>query len=130
MRRCLVVIALAVGVGGATSSGAAAATDAFSGTAPARADAVVTVTVIATEFKFRLSKSVFARGTTVAFKLINRGQIVHDFKVKGFLKKTPVIAPGKQYTLRLTFKKAGRYTYLCTVPRHAQDGMSGTIRIR
>lgn len=109
---------------------AAVAAGLIARSASARSDATAAVTVTATEFRFRLSKRAFRRGSIVAFKLINRGEDVHDFKVKGFKRKTPVIQPGSQYTLRLTFKKAGRYTYLCTVPRHAQLGMSGTLVIR
>lgn len=121
----LVVIVLA-----AIFAAVAAGLIARSASARSDATAAVTVTVTATEFRYRLSKRAFRRGSIVAFKLINRGEDVHDFKVKGFKRKTPVIQPGSQYTLRLTFKKAGRYTYLCTVPRHAQLGMSGTLVIR
>ena len=29
--------------------------------------------------------------------------------------------------MTVTFKKAGKYPYLCDVPRHAELGMAGTI---
>jgi uncharacterized cupredoxin-like copper-binding protein len=44
-------------------------------------------------------------------------------------KKTPILAPGKSATLSYTFKTAGRYEYLCTVPSHALAGMKGLLKV-
>jgi plastocyanin len=85
-----------------------------------------TVTVTATEFKFVLSAKSVPHGT-VTFKLVNKGALGHDFSING--KKTPVIASKKTATLTVTFKKAGSYPYLCTVPSHAQAGMKGTLKV-
>jgi uncharacterized cupredoxin-like copper-binding protein len=54
--------------------------------------------------------------------------ISHDFKIAG--KKTPLLAKGKSGTLRVTFAKAGRYAFLCTVPGHAAGGMKGILTVR
>jgi uncharacterized cupredoxin-like copper-binding protein len=86
-----------------------------------------TVTVRMTEFKFALSKTSIKKGRVV-FKVVNRGAVPHDFKIKG--KKTPIIAPGKSRTLTVTFTRAGRYPYLCAVPGHAASGMKGALRVR
>jgi uncharacterized cupredoxin-like copper-binding protein len=94
-----------------------------SGTAQRRP---VTVTVTATEFKFKLSRKTVPVGVVV-FKVVNRGKIAHDFKIAG--KKTPLIKAGKSATLRVTFKKKGRYAYLCTVPGHAAAGMKGVLAV-
>ena len=40
------------------------------------------------------------------------------------------IAAGKRATLKVTFKKAGRYPYLCTIPGHAPAGMKGTLVVK
>jgi uncharacterized cupredoxin-like copper-binding protein len=41
-----------------------------------------------------------------------------------------VLAAGKRGTLRVTFKKAGRYRYICTLPSHAVAGMAGVLIVK
>ena len=98
-------------------------------TAYARSDrtATTTVTVKASEWKFRLSTKVVHTGTVV-FKVKNAGKLSHDFKING--KKTRLLARGKTARLRVVFKRAGKYRYLCTVPGHAKLGMKGTLTVR
>jgi uncharacterized cupredoxin-like copper-binding protein len=79
------------------------------------------------EFRFTLAKKTAAKGTVV-FKITNRGTINHDFKIAG--KKTAQLAPGKSATLRVVFKKAGKFPYLCTLPGHAAAGMKGTFTVK
>jgi uncharacterized cupredoxin-like copper-binding protein len=83
-----------------------------------------TVNVAASEFKFVLSKTSAPKGV-VTFVVTNKGKIPHDFKING--KKTPMLAAGKKATLKVTFSKAGKFPYLCTVPGHAASGMKGTF---
>jgi uncharacterized cupredoxin-like copper-binding protein len=86
-----------------------------------------TITVTATEFKFKLSKGSAPKGTVV-FKVVNKGHVAHDFKINR--KKTPLLAPAKSATLKVTFAKAGKFPYLCTVPGHAASGMKGTFTVK
>jgi uncharacterized cupredoxin-like copper-binding protein len=87
---------------------------------------LASVNVTATEFKFVLSKKSAKRGIVV-FHVKNAGKLGHDFQING--RKTPVIAPGKSNTLRVTFLRKGHYTYKCTVPGHAAAGMVGVFTI-
>jgi uncharacterized cupredoxin-like copper-binding protein len=64
----------------------------------------------------------------VTFKVANKGMLAHDFKIAG--KKTKKLAKGKTATLRITFKKAGKYAYLCTLPSHAAAGMKGVLVVK
>jgi uncharacterized cupredoxin-like copper-binding protein len=80
------------------------------------------------EFFFRLSTKSIKRPGKVTFVFKNIGHVRHDFKING--KKTPVIQPGKTATLGVTFKKNGKYRYLCTVPGHAAAGMRGVFTVR
>jgi nitrite reductase (NO-forming) len=90
------------------------------------------------EFGFKLVPKAVKHGAVV-FKVTNAGTIPHDFKIcaspKGTLanackgKKTPILAPGKSATLTYTFKTAGKYEYLCTVPSHALAGMKGLLKV-
>lgn len=110
------LLALSVAVGGALGS-------------PAKQTAT-TVAVTAgkpSEFKFTLSKKTVRKGVVV-FKVVNKGMISHDFKIAG--KKTKSLAKGKSQTLRVTFKKAGKYKYLCTLPGHATAGMKGVLVVK
>ena len=92
--------------------------------------AATTVAVTAgkpSEFHFTLSKKTAAKGV-VTFKVTNKGMIAHDFKIAG--KKTAQLPAGKTATLKITFKKAGKYPYLCTLPSHAPAGMKGVFVVK
>jgi uncharacterized cupredoxin-like copper-binding protein len=80
------------------------------------------------EFFFKFSTRSIARPGTVTFTFKNVGHVLHDFKIDG--KKTPLIQPGKTARLVVTFKKTGKYPYLCTVPGHAATGMKGVFTVR
>jgi uncharacterized cupredoxin-like copper-binding protein len=107
---------------------------------PATKAATITVTSgKPTEFAFTLSAKSVKHGT-VTFSIINKGALPHTFKVcssnKGTTaanacpgKGTAQIMPGKGGSLTVTFAKAGKYEYLCTVPAHAQNGMKGVLTV-
>jgi uncharacterized cupredoxin-like copper-binding protein len=78
------------------------------------------------EFAFSLAPKTVKHGT-VTFVVTNKGAIVHDFKIAG--KQTPNITPGKSAKITVTFKKAGKYPYLCTVTGHAVAGMKGVLKV-
>jgi uncharacterized cupredoxin-like copper-binding protein len=84
-----------------------------------------TIKVTAKDFKFTLSKKSAPHGK-VTFKVTNKGPSPHDFKIAG--KKTKLLSKGKSATLTVTLKKGKKYTYICTVPGHAQLGMKGSFK--
>ena len=89
---------------------------------------VTRVTVGMTEYRFRLSvKSV--RKATVVFTVVNKGELAHIFEIPRLHKVTPLLQPGKRATLRVTFRKPGRYYYICPVGAHVQYGMAGYLRV-
>ena len=104
-----------------------AAVAAFGGKSSTDATTVAVTAGKPSEFKFTLSKKTVPKGITT-FKVTNKGTIRHDFKIAG--KKTVALATGKTATLRVTFKKAGKYAYLCTLPGHAAGGMKGTLTVK
>ena len=114
---------------GSTLAVAAATLVAASPAVPAvgRTDANVSRKVIATEFKFRLPIT-SARTGTVTFMVQNKGKLPHDFRIAG--KKSRMVKPGGNAVLKVTFRKKGRYAYVCTVPGHAAAGMKGKFVIR
>jgi uncharacterized cupredoxin-like copper-binding protein len=87
-----------------------------------------TVQVKGGEFFFRLSTKSVAKPGKVTFVFKNVGSVLHDFKIGG--KKTALIQPGQTAKLVVTFKKKGKYAFLCTVPGHAAAGMKGAFTVR
>jgi len=78
------------------------------------------------EFKFTLSAKSVKHGA-VTFQVTNSGALPHDFKIAG--KKTKLLSGGQSQNLTVTFAKAGKYPYLCTVTGHAAAGMKGTLTV-
>lgn len=79
------------------------------------------------ELKFTLSKKSVEKGV-VTFKVTNKGMIEHDFKIGG--KATKKLKAGQSQTLKVTFKKAGKFPYICTLPGHAAGGMKGVLAVK
>ncbi|MBA3348491.1 MAG: cupredoxin domain-containing protein [Actinobacteria bacterium] len=104
-----------------------AVTGAFGGPASATATTIAVTTGKPSEFKLTLSKKTIAKGVTT-FKVVNKGAISHDFKIAG--KRTPILKTGKTATVRVTFSKAGKFPYLCTLPGHAAAGMKGVLVVK
>jgi uncharacterized cupredoxin-like copper-binding protein len=90
--------------------------------------AATTTQVKAGEFFFKLSSKSLAKPGKVTFVVKNVGKVDHDFKIDG--KRTALLKPGATAKLVVTFKKAGKYQYLCTVFGHAAAGMEGTFTVR
>jgi uncharacterized cupredoxin-like copper-binding protein len=121
-RNLLLAVAVAVAL-------LAAFSVATAGTAePSRPEATTTVRVTTGEMFFRLSKRTLPRPGRVTFVVTNGGDAAHDFRING--KKTPLIRPRTTARLTVTFRKKGRYPYVCTVPGHAAAGMKGVFTIR
>jgi uncharacterized cupredoxin-like copper-binding protein len=118
-------IAFALLVVGAAGAAAAFAIPAIG--AGSSSSKTVTIKVTATEFKFALSRRSVPKGTTVIFKITNKGKIEHDFKILG--KKTRLLKRGQTATLKVVFRKKGKFGYVCTVKGHAAIGMKGTFGV-
>jgi uncharacterized cupredoxin-like copper-binding protein len=100
-----------------------AAVPAAVGTAAVRA---TTITVKMKEFKFILSRKSVPHGK-VTFKLVNIGKLAHDIRIDG--KTSKKIKPGKKGTFVVTFKKKGKFKYVCPIPGHAAAGMKGVLKV-
>jgi plastocyanin len=96
--------------------------------AAATSTATTKVTVSATDYRFKLSVKTVHVGT-VAFTVVNRGEVPHNFKVQRLNSVTRLLQAGDRGTLRVRFRKPGRYYYLCTVDNHVLFGMAGYLRV-
>lgn len=66
---------------------------------------------------------------TVLFTVVNKGEVPHNFKIQCRNAVTRLLQAGERGTLRVRFKKPGRYYYLCTVDNHVLVGMAGYLRV-
>jgi uncharacterized cupredoxin-like copper-binding protein len=80
------------------------------------------------EYQFHLSVKKVRKGTVI-FTVINKGELAHIFAIPRLHKTTPLLQPGRRYTLRVTFRKPGKYDYNCPVGAHIQYGMAGSLRV-
>jgi plastocyanin len=96
--------------------------------APANQERLTRVTVKMVEYRFLLSVKKVRTGTVV-FTVINRGQLAHIFAIPRLHKITPLLQPGRRYTLRVRFRNPGRFDYNCPVGAHIQYGMAGRLRV-
>jgi uncharacterized cupredoxin-like copper-binding protein len=114
-----------------------AAVPAFAGAATKATTVNVSINA-AKEFSFTVSPKAVKAGA-VTFKITNKGNLPHDFKIcasnKGGTanacagKVTAQINPaGGTATLSVNLK-AGSYEYLCTVSGHAAAGMKGVLKV-
>jgi plastocyanin len=76
----------------------------------------------------------FGKATATAGKITismpNQAPIQHDIAIQGPVNgKGPVVGNGGTSSFSVTLKP-GSYTFLCTVPGHAQAGMKGTLVVK
>ena len=105
----------------------AVAAPAVAGSTAATATSIGVTAGKPSELAFTLTKKTAAKGV-VTFTVTNKGKLAHDFKIGG--KKTVALKAGKSATLKVTFTKAGKFAFLCTVPGHAAAGMKGTLTVK
>ena len=88
-----------------------------------------------TEFKFDPSDLEVTAGDTIS--LSNDGKIPHNFTIVegndptgggAELAASDDVSPGDTGDLTVDVEP-GKYSFLCTIPGHAEDGMTGTITV-
>ena len=85
-----------------------------------------TIEVEATGFAFQPERLTIDAGETLNLTLVNRGRLFHDLTIPE-LGIHLVAAPGETTATGLEVTAAGEYHSLCTVPGHAQAGMSARM---
>ncbi len=105
------------------------------------------LSVHATEWRFDPPRIVLRLGKQVRIELQNEGQVLHNFKidslqadVAGSSSTGPLSAgQGELFvgaavdqggTLVFTPRETGSFTFYCSIPRHRQLGMKGTIFVQ
>ena len=92
-----------------------------------RNDATVNVTT--QEMSISLDRTQMKAGT-ITFVVQNNGFMTHDFAIRGngVNETTRMLNSGESATLTMHLEP-GTYTYDCTMPGHAQAGMTGTFTV-
>jgi hypothetical protein len=91
-----------------------------------RAARVTTIKVSTHNSRYVLSAKTAPRGVVI-FKVRNPASQPHDFHIKG--RTTRLLRTGQSATLRVTFRRKGRYAYKDTFDHHAQFGCRGVFTI-
>lgn len=84
--------------------------------------------VVATDFRFEPGEIRIAVGDTVNLVLDNRGRVYHDLTVIG-LGFTIVAETGTRGSGSFVASQPGTFAVECSVPGHAEAGMTGTLVI-
>jgi plastocyanin len=87
------------------------------------------VVVEATDFAFSPSTLSLAEGEEIVLRIVNKGSVEHNISIPP-LGLSLTASPGEAVETRLIVpepSRAGAFT--CTLPGHAEAGMTGEIRI-
>lgn len=88
------------------------------------------ITVEGNEFAFTPSTLTLKQGEEAKITFKNTGKFPHNFTISDLNVKSKTIKPGEEDTVTFTPDKTGSFTYVCTVPGHADKGMKGTLTIK
>jgi Cu+-exporting ATPase len=87
----------------------------------------VRVDVAARDVRFEPDAITVPSGSWVVIALRNEDPIFHDLEVEGLANVDVGARPGQTASIRVRLDRPGTYDFLCTVPGHAEAGMTGTL---
>jgi FtsP/CotA-like multicopper oxidase with cupredoxin domain len=96
------------------------------GSAGQPGEPIGTIEISAFDLGFDPSEVDVAEPGTYTVHFTNTGAIAHDLTFEG--QPTQVADPGQEVTFDVTIPEGGT-TFLCTVPGHADGGMTGTVTV-
>jgi len=90
------------------------------------------VEVVMTEMRFSPNRIEAKVGQPVRITIVNRGAQRHDFafstiEMPNLQGVETLTQPGQSTTLTMTFDRARVYEFRCTIPGHAEAGMTGAV---
>ncbi len=87
------------------------------------------VTVVVKEGSFSFSRRSAPLGVVI-FKVTNKGAVDHALAFPVLGKRTPLLRPGAQARLIISFKRRGRFYLVCPIGEHSERGEAGVFIIR
>jgi uncharacterized cupredoxin-like copper-binding protein len=97
---------------------------------PSTQAAVKQVIVKGNEFAFAPSTITVQKDQAVEIVFKNTGKFPHNLAIADLNVKTDTIRPGEQTSVKFTPNNIGKFTFICTVPGHADKGMTGTLVVQ
>jgi plastocyanin len=88
------------------------------------------ISITGSDFAFKPSQITIKKGQPVAINFVNAGAYPHNLTISGLNIKTKTIQSGEQDTIQFTPNKTGPFTFICTVPGHADKGMKGVLIVQ
>jgi plastocyanin len=88
------------------------------------------VQVASRDFAFSPVDVTITAGRPAVVSFRNDGTTFHDWEVEGVANTDAAARPGQTQRVRFTIDRPGSYRILCTVPGHAEAGMTGTLVVR
>lgn len=110
----------------ATNSGAGANVSAG---ASVSTGTVKEFTVTGKNFAFLPAAMTVKKGDTVRITFVNESG-THDLVVDGYNARTKIIQGGAKETIEFVADKAGSFEYYCSVGKHREMGMKGTLTVQ
>ena len=88
--------------------------------------------VVETEIRFSPNRIDAKVGQPIRITIVNRGAQRHDLafpsiEMPNLQGVETLLQPGQSMTLTMTFDHPGAYVFLCTIPGHAEAGMTGAV---
>jgi Cu+-exporting ATPase len=87
------------------------------------------IDVVARDVRFAPDRIHAPAGQFVVLTLRNEDPVFHDLEVEGLANVDVAARPGQVGRLRVRIDQPGEYRFICTVPGHAEAGMTGTLVI-
>ena len=87
------------------------------------------ITVEGNEFAFIPSRITLKKGKTAEITFKNIGKFPHNLAIADLGVKSKTIQPGEEDTFTVTPDKTGQFSFICTVPGHADKGMKGILTV-
>lgn len=97
---------------------------------PSTAMTTQQITVEGNEFAFNPATLTVKMGQPVTIVFKNTGKYPHNLTIADLNVQTKTIQAGQSDTITFSPSKVGSFTYVCTVPGHADKGMKGTITVQ
>lgn len=88
------------------------------------------ITITGKEFAFTPNTIAVRKGQPVSLTFKNAGTFPHNLTIAELNVQTKTVQPGEEDTISFTPSQTGQFTYMCTVPGHADRGMKGTLTVQ
>ena len=83
--------------------------------------------VVARDTRYSPTDLTITAGRTAVLSFRNDDPVFHDWEVEGLANVDAGARPGQTQRIRFLIDEPGAYRIVCTVPGHADAGMTGTL---